>query len=129
MISENKISKFIALLISETKNGSVTWETSSTRNLDSLEDQQTIIGKVYITEFKQRDIRLYKYSEPIQVDEFDYIPRSFIKLEFIDENERNLWSFPFFIRELIDLYETVQIKSSNLDKFFDENFPDDSIEF
>ena len=125
MISENKISKFIALLIDETKKGSINWEISSSRNIDSLEGEQSIIGKIYETEFKEKFLRLYKYSEPIQVDEFEFRPKTFFKLEFIDENGNNLWSFPYYIRELFDLYETVQIKSSGLDKFIDENVPDD----
>ncbi len=129
MISENKISKFTALLISDTKNGKTKWEVSSVRNVDSIEGEQTIIGKVYETEFKEKYLRLYKYSEPVQVDEFEYLRKTFFKLEFIDENDKNLWTFPYFIRELQDLYETVQIKSSELDKFFDDIIPDDTINF
>jgi hypothetical protein len=126
MISENKISKFIALLISDTKNNTAKWKTSSIRTVDSLEGEQKNIGKVYETEFKEKYLRLYKYSEPVQVDEFEYLTKTFFKLEFIDENNKNVWTFPNYIRELYDLYETVQIKSSGLDKFFDDIIPDDT---
>jgi len=129
MISENKISKFTALLISDTKNDKAKWEISSIRTIDSLEGEQSIIGKVYETEFKEKYLRLYKYSEPVQVDEFEYLRKTFYKLEFIDENDKNLWTFPYYIRELQDLYETVQIKSSNIDKFFDDIIPDESLDF
>lgn len=129
MISENKISKFIALLISDTKNDKVKWEISSIRSIDSLEGEQRTIGKIYETEFKEKYLRLYKYSEPIQVDEFEYFRKTFFKLEFIDENDKNLWTFPYYIRELQDLYETVQIKSSELDKFFNGLIPDEPFDF
>lgn len=105
------------------------WVISSISTIDSLEGEQTVIGKVYETEFKEKFLRIYKYSEPVQVDEFEYLKKTFFKLEFIDENNKNLWTFPFYIRELQDLYETVQIKSSNLDKFFDDIIPDDTFEF
>lgn len=129
MISENNISIFIALLISDTKQDKTKWVISSISTIDSLEGEQTVIGKVYETEFKEKFLRIYKYSEPVQVDEFEYLKKTFFKLEFIDENNKNLWTFPFYIRELQDLYETVQIKSSNLDKFFDDIIPDDTFEF
>ncbi|MGJ8737737.1 hypothetical protein [Zobellia laminariae] len=129
MISENKISKFTGLLISSTKNGEVVWTDSIIRKIDSLEGEQSIIGKVYETEFKEKYLRLYKYNEPVQVDEFQYLTRTFYKLEFIDGNDKNLWTFPNYIRELQDLYETVQIKSSGLDKFFDDIIPDNSFDF
>jgi hypothetical protein len=129
MISENKISKFIALLITDTKKDKAKWEISTRRTIDSLEGEQNVIGKIYETEFKEKYLRLYKYWEPIQVDEFDYLRKTFFKLEFIDENGRNLWTFPFYIRELQDLYETIQIKSSELDKFFNELIPDEPLEF
>ena len=128
MISENKISKFIALLIDETKKATVKWKITSPRNIDSLEGEQNLIGKVYETEYKNKNLRLYKYSEPVQVDEFEYLTKTFFKLEFTDENDRNLWTFPYYIRELQDLYETVQFKSSDLDKYFDEIIPDDPLD-
>lgn len=129
MISENKISKYIALLISETKENKVEWNISSPKAVDSLEGQQDIIGKVYIAEFKEKFIRLYKYSEPIQVDDFEYIAKSFFKLEFTDEFDRNVWTFPFYLRELADLYETVIIKLNELDKYFNDLIPDDIFDF
>ncbi len=129
MISENKISKFIALLISDTKKNKAKWEISTIRTIDSLEGEQIVIGKIYETEFKEKNLRLYKYSEPVQVDEFEYLRKTFFKLEFIDESDKNLWTFPYYIRELQDLYETVQIKSAELDKFFNDIIPDESFDF
>lgn len=129
MISENKISKYIALLISETKENKVKWDISSPKVVDSLEGEQDIIGKVYITVFKEKNIRLYKYSEPVQIDEFEYLRKSFLKLEFTDDFDRNLWTFPLYLRELADLYETVLIKSNELDKYFNDIIPDDIFDF
>lgn len=128
MISENKMSKFIGLLIGETKVDNVTWEISSSRNIDSLEGEQNIIGKVYETEYKKQYLRLYKYNEPVQVEEDDYKIKTYIKLEFVDTDNKNMWSFPYYIRELHDLYETVQIKASGLDEYFDNIFQDDTKE-
>ena len=125
MITDNKISRFIGLLIDETKKGTVNWTTSSRKNIDSLEGEQEIVGKVYRTEFKGKILRLYKFNEPTQVDEFEYLKKTYYKLEFIDENFMNVWTFPFYIRETLDLYDVVQIKTSKLDKFFDEIIPDD----
>ena len=116
-------------MIDETKKAIVKWKISSPRSIDSLEGEQNLIGKVYETEYKNKNLRLYKYSEPVQVDEFEYLTKTFYKLEFTDENDRNLWTFPYYIRELQDLYETVQFKSSDLDKFFDDIIPDDPYDF
>ena len=124
MISEYKISQFIALLISDTKKNEVTWHESDNRNVDSLEGEQLLKGKVFITSFKEQELRLFKYSQPIQVDEFEYQKTVFVKLEFIEKySEISKWAFPSYVRELFDLYETVQIKVNNIDTFFDKNFP------
>ena len=120
MIPENKISKFLGLLIKDSETGKAEWTISSTKRIDSLEGEQKLIGKVYEVDYLEKSLRLYKYSEPIQVDEFEYQDKVYFKLEFIDENDNNLWSFPFYIRELGDLYNVVQIKSSEIDKFFDQ---------
>lgn len=120
MIPENKISKFLGLLIKDSETGKAEWTISSTKRIDSLEGEQKLIGKVYEIEYLEKYLRLYKYSEPVQVDEFEYQDKVYFKLEFIDENDYNLWSFPFYIRELGDLYNVVQIKSSEIDKFFDQ---------
>lgn len=124
MIPDFKISKYIALLISETKANTVSWEASHNKNLDSIEGEQDVIGKVFITKFKDKSLRLYKYVEPVQIDDLEYIKQVFYKLEFIDDYDKNIWTFPFYIRELQDLFETVQIKTNNLDKYFDSIIPD-----
>jgi len=125
MMSEYQISKFVALLITETKQSKVKWSKGLSRNIDSLEGEQLLIGKVYLTEFKGKNLRMYKYSEPIQVYEFEYQKQVFFKLEFIEEiSENSIWSFPHYIRELSDLYETIQIKTNDIDNFFDEVIPD-----
>ena len=125
MISENKISQFIALLINETKQGNVKWSEGLTRDIDSLEGEQLLIGKSFLSEYKGKHLRLYKYSQLIQVDEFEYQKRVFFKLEFIEEiSKDSLWSFPHYIRELYDLYDTVQIKVNDIDDFFDKEIPD-----
>ena len=125
MISEEKISKFIALLITDTKQGKVKWSERFARSIDSLEGEQLLVGKVFLAEFKGKNLRLYKYSQPIQVDEFEYQERVFLKLEFIENiSEDSLWCFPHYIRELFDLYETVQIKVNEIDIFFNEVVPD-----
>lgn len=125
MISEGKISKYIALLIDETKKNKVKWEKVVYNSIDSLEGEQRLIGSVFETRFKNQTLRLYKYSESVQVDEWEYQRKSFYKLEFLDIDDNSLWAFPYYIRELFDLYNTVQIKTSGLDKYFDEVIPDD----
>lgn len=120
MIPENKISNLLGLLIKDSEKGKAQWSISSSKRIDSLEGEQKLIGKVYEVEYLEKYLRLYKYSEPVQVDEFEYQDKVYYKLEFIDENDCNLWSFPFYIRELGDLYNVVQIKSSEIDKFFDQ---------
>ncbi|MFZ6665166.1 hypothetical protein [Peijinzhouia sedimentorum] len=120
MIPQNKISKFLGLLIKDSKSGKVEWTISSSKRINSLEGEQNLIGKVYEAKYLEKYLRIYKYSEPVQVDEFEFQDKVFFKLEFVDDYENNLWSFPFFMRELSDLYNIVQIKSSGIDKFFDQ---------
>lgn len=129
MISEEKISKFLALLIDDTKRNKVKWEKVSYNSINSLEGEQRLIGYVFETRFKKQDLRLYKYSEPVQISEWEYLRKSYYKLEFLDIDDNVLWAFPFYIRELLDLYNTVQIKTSGIDKYFDEIIPDDPTVF
>ena len=124
MIPENKISKFITLLIEETIKGDLKWTVTKPRAIDSREGEQKLIGSVYLSTFKDKDLRLYKYSEPYHIGEFEYQDKTFYKLEFVDSDNRNLWAIPYYIREQYDLYETVQIKASNIDQFIDEIIPD-----
>ena len=128
MISESKISKFVGLLISKTKSKDIKWNVAKYRP-ESLEGEEAIIGTVYETEFQDKSLRLYKYSVPIQVDEFEFRTHVFFKLEFIDNSKKNLWTFPRYTRELFDLYETVQVKTSGIDDFIDSVIPDDDLGF
>lgn len=128
MISESKISKFIGLLISETKSKKLVWDDSRYRP-DSLEGEESIVGKVYQSVFKDKQLRLYKYSLPVQVDEFEFKTQIFFKLEFIDNTNNNMWTFPRYTRELHDLYGTVQIRTSKIDDFINNIIPDDDFGF
>lgn len=129
MIPENKISKFLSMLIFDTQKDKTNWEISYDRILDSLEGEQKLVGNIYKTSYKNQKLRLYKYSDLAQIDEFDFRQIIYFKLEFIDDNGKNIWSFPYYIREISDLYNTVQIKSSGLDKYFNEIVPDDDFDF
>ncbi len=125
MMSENKISRFLGLLNLETKKRNATWEVISPTAVSSLDAEQDLSGKVYFTTYKNKILRLYKYSQPFQVDEFEFVKRTYFKLEFIDEQNLNVWTFPPIYRELEDLYSTVQVATSGIDNYFDDVLSDD----
>lgn len=121
MISKGKMSNFISILIESTKTANIEWdEKNPSSSLYVIEGEQRVIGKLFISNFKNQELLLFKYQEPVEIDAYEFKREVYYKLAFIDSSNVILWEFPHNLRELRDLYEVVQFKTSGLDKFFDD---------
>ena len=127
---QSKFVEAVARLIKLTQDGELMWESSKPSaelERDGIKDES-----VFISRYKDRILRLYKYS--YRVDEpglFDistsFFPikvkypywASSVTLEFIDDNGFSLWKFPF-TNALNDLFQAVQYQFAGVDEFLDK---------
>ena len=112
----------ITKLIQETQRGSIFWDSFITDTI-KLSNEGEIIGKVYLTEYKNIKFRLYRYTfKEIKGGFFEtYSERqlSDVKLEILDQYGDLDWEFPSD-NSLEDLYEAVRYKVANVKGLFDE---------
>ena len=126
-------------LIKLTQAGKLKWSAGRADKNIGREDLR--IETVFLAEYKNRNLRLFKYSymveEPgalerlISSDSSLYLGTkrkypywsSSITLEFIDEAARTLWTFPH-TNALNDLFEAVQYQVAGVDEFLKEILED-----
>jgi hypothetical protein len=117
MIDENKITKVLSQINRDTKEGKITWQQPDKRPKLGLSSNEELVGKIYETEFNNRGLRLYKINERIQTDEYEFNWVPSFKLEILDEYDNVDWEFPYH-RGIIDLFESVRFKVSDVESFF-----------
>lgn len=117
--------KIITKLNRDTKEGNVKWESIYVKP-SSLIGSEELMGNVYIAKVLEKKIRLYKYQTKsyhyYEEGTFEWVSQ--YRLEFIDHRGNPEWTFPGD-PAIYDLYETVQYKTSDLDKFLDDYLTDE----
>jgi len=123
MNDDKSFSKVIINLIRLTRSNELKWEKKDPPPW--LTDSGSKIETVYLTDYKERKLRLYeeKYQQYDEMDR-DWFWAKRAVLQLIDTRNKTDWEFPW-CRELRDLIEAVKYHSANvsdfLDKFFDKN--------
>lgn len=124
-------SKWVAAiikLIKYTQEGRLKWVPGKIDGEASLDDQKIEI--VFVTVYKDKTLRLYKYSYKVEdlspinfllFEKKQKIPYwdSAIALELIDKEGKTLWTFPNN-NALKDLLEAVRYQVAGVDDFLDE---------
>lgn len=123
---KDKFVEAVTKLIKLTQEGELQWRSGDISRYDIK------VESVFITEYKDRLMRLYKYVYKVQQPgpftlthgifgskrEYPYWETS-VKLEFIDSNGRTVWEFPS-TPALFDLLEEVQYQVAEVDEFLDD---------
>ena len=126
---ENKIIDVVAKLIKLTQEKKIMWRTQSLNEF-KLINPDIITNTVYIANYKDRIIRLYKNTRKINkslmpsgvIMEYSLSADDYYKsicFEMLDSQNSVLWNVEN-INTLNDLYDAVQIQVSKIDDFFDE---------
>ena len=129
----DKFVEAVTKLIRLTQAGDLKWSAAQTDRDISREDLK--IESVFVTRYKDRILRLSKYSYMIQepglydlLSSHTYYAagkpkypywQSSITLEFIDDDGRTLWTFPY-TKALNDLLEAVKYQVAGVDQFLKE---------
>ena len=121
--TEDENIKVIIKLNRDTASGKVKWSAASSSVITLPHDGQ-VIGKVYRTPFKGKYFQIFRYRYKNYSPDFDeFYYTSTVKLEIADLSGEQEWEFPPD-NSLNDLYETVRLKSGNVDNvlasFLDE---------
>ncbi len=114
-MNDKMTTKIIVKINRDTKEGKIKWETISLTP-SSLIGNEKLLGNVYTTKVLDKKIRLYKYQAKHYFDEEAYEWNEFYRLEFIDERGSTEYTIPSD-SSILDLYETVMYKSSNIEGF------------
>src|ERR1700712_1059783 len=113
MIDEQKTSRAISNINKLTATDKIIWKTRLHSSDITLAGEEKIVGPIYESQFDNRPLRLFKYSETVQTDEFDFRQFSFVRLSVLDNTGQSVWDFPKN-RGLEDLYESVRFKVSGI---------------
>jgi hypothetical protein len=115
--------KLILKLNRETKEDKIKWEISSNR-INSLVGTETLINNIYIVDILNNKFRLYKFKEKHFYDEDAYNWIEDYKLDLIDNFGNSKFTFESD-RAIVDLYGTVQYKTSNIEDFMKDYLKDE----
>ena len=123
---KDKSVEAVAKLIKLAQDGKIEW-----RSAELVRDDITV-ESVFIAEYKDRLLRIYKYVYKVEKPSPFYISPSIfthkeeypswetsVTLEFIDTNGLSLWKFPY-TNALYDLLQAVQYQVAGVDEFLDE---------
>ena len=128
---QNKWVEAITKLIKQTQEGRIKWLPGKHDKESGRDDLR--IESVFITNYKNKTLRLYKYSYKVEVPGlFDNIANvysnmtrkypywtSSIALEFISDDGKSLWTFPD-TNALNDLLGAVRYQVAGVDEFLDD---------
>ena len=117
MNDEKTFSKIINKLLNLTRSNEIIWEKQDPPSF--LTDSDTKIESVYLTEYKERKLRLYEekyqtFDEPTMSWFWSKRP----VLQLVDKRNKTDWAFPYS-RELKDLLEAAKYQSANVSEFLD----------
>lgn len=119
-IDKNRL--VITKLIQETQRGSILWDSYVDDEI-KLSDEGEVIGKIYSTEYKSRNFRMFKYKyKEYSGGMFTPAKESWhsdVKLEILDNFNYPEWEFPSD-NSLNDLYETVRYKDADVKSLIDD---------
>lgn len=106
--------KAIIKLNKDTARGKVAWTTIASSYVVLAHDGE-VIGKVYRTPIGNKYFQLFRYRYKDYSMDFDSLYwSSQVQLEITDISGTQEWEFPHD-NALNDLYETVRLKSGNVD--------------
>ena len=108
--------KTIIKLNEDTRIKKTVWKMTKTIP-STVGGEEKLLDYAYTTQVADRILRLYKYRYKSYVDEEQYMFTEGHRLEFIDDEGKGLWEFPQ-TDYLRDLYETVRLKTANIESFF-----------
>lgn len=113
-LDEEDAIKVIIKLNKETASGKVAW-TPVASGYAVLAHDGEVIGKVYRTPIRNKYFQLFRYRYKDYSMDFDSLYwSSQVQLEITDIAGTQEWEFPHD-NALNDLYETVRLKSGNVD--------------
>ena len=119
MSSQRETIEIIDKLLELTQHGNITW--SSDEPPYNLTSADVRIQLVYVTQYLNRNIRLYEKEYKYFVDEAQFHWQSRSVFEFIDESGNTLWEFPQTANAW-DLLKAIQYKNSQVDDFYKNMF-------
>ena len=116
-IDKNKLA--ITKLIQETQKELIQWFSYYKKDI-SLPHDGEVVGKIYITKYKNRNFRLFRYKYKDYSSDFEtFYWESEVKLEIVDDKGDSEWEFPID-NSLHDLYEAVRYKVADINTLIDE---------
>ena len=119
MSSERETIEIVDRLLELTQNAEISWEAREVPY--TLRCPDTRIELVYVTLYLGKNIRLYSGEYKHYTDESEFHWSGYINLEFTDDEENILWSFPRTSNTL-DLLRSVQYENAQVSDFYKEMF-------
>lgn len=113
----NKENQFITKLTKETLKKNITWDDYLPNSIEGLSDEK-IISKIYLTNVKESNLRLYQYQFQNSLDEYEWFWTTRIRLEIIDSFGYRLYEFGYDYA-LSDLFDAVTKIKANVDDLID----------
>ncbi len=114
MATNREYTQLVSKLTELTQSKQIEWNRNASPA--SLQSPDNKVDIVYVTDFKDKKLRLYeeRYKYFTDEDEFHWADR--VILEFIDQFNRHVWQFPE-IRTIWDLLRAVKYEEAGVDSF------------
>jgi hypothetical protein len=116
--------KLVAKINRETKEGKITWQKSKTLS-EPLIGTEALLGFVYTTKILNSHYRLYRFRHKYFYEEdlFEWLDGK--RLELYDPNTGKS-EFTISNTSMIEeLYDSVQLKTSRIEEFYEEYLGDE----
>lgn len=111
----NRKERFIAKLIKDTKLGKVTWDIEAKGKL-ALPGDERLVSKVYVTNIKDKNLRLYQYQIKHYTDEFEWDWVDRVKLEIFDDDGDTLFEYGYDF-SFFKLLNAIRAANTKVDEF------------
>jgi hypothetical protein len=112
MVDDAKWNSVVERLITLTEQGVLEW----TENDSSL--RENVLGRIYYTSFKDRNILVYEYNYKAYTDEDIWHWDNEVAIEFVDEQAKLQWQWPKSPLRF-RLLEAIRYKMIKADSFLD----------
>lgn len=120
--NQEKAALVVSKILRDTLEEKIQWSTYPSRSKIDLLKNETLHGDVFCVMLENRCLRIYCYETPVNTSFIVNATEKWelkYRLEFFN-NESGIseWSFPN-TNSIYDLYETIKIKISKVEDFFD----------
>jgi len=114
---DSQNTRAILKLLKLTADGELEWKEQD-KEYVHLDGGVLIIGKVYVTEFKEKKFRIFRCKHETEGYVREYVWSFKDVLEVIDESSYSVWVFPED-DAVSDLYETINFKKIGGENIYD----------